>query len=266
MPDPRERPTVNPAAALPEGQAPEGALADLKESKKKDKVRAAWISFVGRIVAQVVGAAVTVALTLFVVQRAQQAGPREVPSVPAEAAAETAESPVAAKTRGTPRGASDAPVDVAVAVLPLENYSGDPGQGYFADGMTDALITELAHLKGLKVISRTSSMRYRGSRQALPEIARELGVTHVIEGSVARDGTHVRVTAQMIEAATDRHVWAESYDRREPDALGLQADVAAAIARDVGRLGLVAELDVDAGFERVHEDPRFKAPGERLRF
>jgi TolB-like protein len=266
MPDPRERPTVNPAAALPEDHAPEGALAELKESKKKDKVRAAWISFVGRIVAQVVGAAVTVALTLFVVQRAQQAGPREVPPVPAQAVAETATRPAAEKTTGAPPGAPDLPAEVAVAVLPLQNYSGDPGQDSFADGMTEALIAELAHLKGLKVTSRTSSMRYRGSRQALPEIARELGVTHVIEGSVARDKAHVRVTAQVIDAATDRHVWAQSYDRREPDALGIQADVAAAIARDVGQLGLVAGLDVDAVLEPVRTDPRFTAPVERLRF
>lgn len=234
MPDPRERPTAAPAVAPLDDHAPEGVLADLKETKKKDKVRAAWISFVGRIVAQVVGAAVTVALTLFVVQRAQQAGLQGVPSAPAEAAAETATPRVPETTINASRGASDAPVEMVVAVLPLDNYSGDPGQAYFADGMTEALIAELSQLKGLRVISRTSSMRYRGSREALPEIARQLGVTHVIEGSVARDQTRVRVTAQMIEAATDRHVWAKSYDRPDRGALSIQTEVAAAIARDVG--------------------------------
>lgn len=241
MPDPRERPTVDPAGGPVEGRVAEGAVADPKETKKKDKVRAAWISFVGRIVAQVVGAAVTVALTLFVVQRAQQPKPDEVPPPPAGSAAETATSRVANATVNAPRAASDAPVEIAVAVLPLENYSGDPGQAYFADGMTEALIAELAQLEGLRVISRTSSMRYRGSRQALPEIARELGVTHVIEGSVARDQGRVRVTAQMIEAASDRHVWAESYDRRDRDVLAIQAEVAAAIAREVGGTVVAAE-------------------------
>lgn len=234
MPDPRERPAADPAGAPVDGRGPEGAGADQKETKKKDKVRAAWISFVGRIVAQVVGAAVTVALTLFVVQRAQQSDPAEAPAPPVVARPETATSRVSTATMHAPRAASDAPIEMAVAVLPLENYSGDPGQAYFADGMTEALIAELAQLKGLRVISRTSSMRYRGSRQALPEIARELGVTHVIEGSVVRDKTRVRVTAQMIEAATDRHVWAESYDRQDRDVLGIQAEVAAAIAREVG--------------------------------
>ena len=130
---------------------------------------------------------------------------------------------------------------MALAVLPLDNYSGDPGQDYFADGMTEALIAELAQLKGLRVISRTSSMRYRGSRQTLPEIAHELGVTHIIEGSVARDKARVRVTAQMIEAASDRHVWAESYDRNDRDVLGIQAEVATAIAREVGGTVVAAE-------------------------
>jgi hypothetical protein len=116
--------------------------------------------------------------------------------------------------------------------------------------MTEALIAELAQLKGVRVISRTSSMRYRGSRQALPEIARELGVTHIIEGSVARDKARVRVTAQLIEAASDRHIWAESYDRQDRDVLGIQAEVATAIAREVG--GTVVAVET---LDRRQVDP-----------
>ena len=223
---------------------PEGGTGDLKEKKKRDKVRSAWISFAGRIVAQVVGAAVTVALTLFVVQRSQQSTPTEpLPVSPAEPAAEAASIRAADRCRRLAGCGSQRPHagEMALAVLPLDNYSGDPAQDYFADGMTEALIAELAQLKGLKVISRTSSMRYRGSRQTLPEIAHELGVTHIIEGSVVRDKSRVRVTAQMIEAASDRHVWAESYDRNNRDVLGIQAEVATAIAREVGGTVVAAE-------------------------
>ena len=96
----------------------------------------------------------------------------------------------------------------SVAVLPLENLSGDPAQEYFADGMTEALISNLARIRALRVISRTSVMRYKGSRKSLPEIARELNVDAVIEGSVQRSGERVRVTAQLIHPATDTHLWA----------------------------------------------------------
>src|SRR5262249_18836343 len=94
----------------------------------------------------------------------------------------------------------------SMAVLPLENLSGDPTQEYFADGITDELITEVAHLHPLRVISRTSVMRYKGTRKPLPEIARELGVDAVLEGSVTRSGSQLRVTAQLIEARTDTHL------------------------------------------------------------
>jgi TolB-like protein len=121
-------------------------------------------------------------------------------------------------------------------VLPLDNFSGDPARNAFADAMTEALIAELAQVPGVKVISRTSAMQYRGAHKALPEIARELGVTHVIEGSLVTEGGRIRVTAQLIDAASDRHVWARTYDRPAHDILGVQADVAVAIARDVGEV------------------------------
>jgi TolB-like protein/Tfp pilus assembly protein PilF len=121
----------------------------------------------------------------------------------------------------------------AVAVLPLENLSRDPEQEYFADGMTDALITTLAQIRALRVISRTSVMRYKGARKPLPEIARELNVEAVIEGTVLRSGDRVRISAQLIDAASDTHLWARNYETDVRDVLSLQSDVARAIAQEV---------------------------------
>ena len=121
----------------------------------------------------------------------------------------------------------------SIAVLPLENLSRDPEQEYFADGMTEALITNLAQIQALRVVSRTSAMRFKGVRKPLPEIARELGVAAIVEGTVARSGDRVRITAQLIEASSDRHLWARSYERDLSDALALQAEVARAIAEEV---------------------------------
>jgi TolB-like protein/Tfp pilus assembly protein PilF len=121
----------------------------------------------------------------------------------------------------------------SLAVLPLENLSGDPSQDYFADAMTDELIKELAKISALRVISRTSAMQYKGVRKPLPEIARELNVDAVIEGSALRAGRRVRITAQLIHAATDSHLWAESYERDLRDVIALQREVARAIANEV---------------------------------
>jgi TolB-like protein len=121
----------------------------------------------------------------------------------------------------------------SIAVLPLDNLSSDPSQEYFVDGMTDELITDLAKLNSLRVISRTSVMRYKGTRKGLPEIARELNVDAVIEGSVVRAGKRVRITAQLLHAPTDRHLWAETYERDLSDVLKVQSEVAQAIAQEV---------------------------------
>src|SRR5438105_6258027 len=121
----------------------------------------------------------------------------------------------------------------ALAVLPLNNLSADPAQEYFADGMTEELTTELAQISGLKVISRTSTMRYKGTREPLPQIARELGVDAVIEGSVERAGDEVRITAQLINAHTDAHLWARSYHRDLKNVLAMQSEVARAIAGEI---------------------------------
>jgi TolB-like protein/Tfp pilus assembly protein PilF len=128
--------------------------------------------------------------------------------------------------------ASSGPIN-SLAVLPLDNLSGDPEQEYFSDGMTEALISDLAKISALRVISRTSMMHYKGTRKTVPEIARELNVDAVVEGSVSRAGDRVRVTAQLIQAAADKHLWGESYDRDLRDVLVLQSEVASAIAREI---------------------------------
>ena len=121
----------------------------------------------------------------------------------------------------------------SLAVLPLENLSGDPDEDYFADGMTDALITTLAHIAALRVISRTSVMRYKGARRPLPDIARELKVEAVVEGTVMRSGSRVRIAAQLIHAATDVHLWSKTYETDLRDVLVLQSDIARSIAQRI---------------------------------
>lgn len=121
----------------------------------------------------------------------------------------------------------------SIAVLPLENLSGDSAQEYFAEGMTEALVTRLGKTGGLRVISHTSAKHYKGTRETLPEIARRLHVDAVIEGAVLRVGNRVRVTAQLIEASTDRHLWAETYESDLRDVLGLQDAIARAITNEV---------------------------------
>ena len=135
--------------------------------------------------------------------------------------------------RGRLRGRAAPPRIQSIAVLPLGNLSGDSTQEYFAEGMTEALITRLGKSGGLRVISHTSAMHYKGTRETLPEIARQLRVDAVIEGAVLRVGNRVRVTAQLIEASTDRHLWAETYERDLRDVLGLQDAIARAITNEV---------------------------------
>ena len=128
--------------------------------------------------------------------------------------------------------ATSAPIR-SIAILPLENLTGDPGQQYFVDGMTDALITTMAEIGSLQVISRTSAMRYRDSGKTIPEIAKELGVDVVVEGSVARSDNRVRIDVQLIQAPADRHLWARSYERDIQDVLELQGEVARTIASEI---------------------------------
>ena len=121
----------------------------------------------------------------------------------------------------------------SLAVLPLESLSSDASQDYFADGMTDELISDLAQISALRVISRTSVMAYKRARKPLPEIARELNVDAVVEGTVLRSGDRVRITAQLIEASTDKHLWSESYEGDVRDTLSLQNEVAREIADQI---------------------------------
>jgi TolB-like protein/Flp pilus assembly protein TadD len=130
----------------------------------------------------------------------------------------------------------------SLAVLPFENLSGDVDQEYFADGMTAELITEVAKSSTIRVISRTSSMRYKRLRKPLAEIAKELNVDAVVEGEVLRSQDRIRVTAQLIDVALDRHLWAETYDRDLRDVVALQADVAQSIAKAIGTKVMPAAL------------------------
>ena len=121
----------------------------------------------------------------------------------------------------------------SLAVLPLENLSRDPDQEYFADGMTDAVITDLAKIGALRVISRPSVMRYKRTQRSVPEIAKDLNVDAIVEGSIERSGDRVRITAQLIRAATEQHLWAEAYDRDLHDVLRVQEEIARSIAQEV---------------------------------
>ena len=121
----------------------------------------------------------------------------------------------------------------SIAVLPLDNLSGDPEQEYFADGMTETLITELSKIAALRVTSRQSVMQFKGTKLSLPEIARKLNVDAVVEGSALLIGERVRITVQLIEAATDVHLWADNYDRDLSDVLAIHSEVARAIAREI---------------------------------
>ena len=125
------------------------------------------------------------------------------------------------------------PPITALAVLPLNNLSGDPSQEYFADGMTEALIANLAHIRAVRVVSRTSVMRFKGAARSLPEIARALGVDAIVEGSVQRSGARVRINVQLVHAPTDTHLWARQYERELTDVLKLQADVARAVVEEI---------------------------------
>jgi TolB-like protein/Tfp pilus assembly protein PilF len=135
-------------------------------------------------------------------------------------------------TRSRARGATR-PKITSLAVLPLKNLSGDPTQEYLADGITEAIIGRLSNIHDLRVISRTSAMQFKGTQLSVPEIARTLRVDAIVEGSVIREGSRIRVTAQLIRGATDEHFWSEAYDRAFRDALALESEVAQSIAQKV---------------------------------
>jgi serine/threonine protein kinase len=146
----------------------------------------------------------------------------------------------------------------SLAVLPLENFSHDPAQEYFADEMTEALITDLAKLNALRVISRTSIMQYKGMKKSLPQISKELGVDAVVEGSVQRSGNRVRITVQLIQASNDTHLWADSYERDLGDVLALQDEVAQDIADKI-RLKLTPQEKMQLASARAVNPAAYEA-------
>ncbi|HEY7543512.1 MAG TPA: winged helix-turn-helix domain-containing protein, partial [Blastocatellia bacterium] len=150
----------------------------------------------------------------------------------------------------------------SIAVLPLENLSADPDQGFFADGMTDALITNLARVGSFRVISRTSVMKYKEAKKPLPEIAKELNVDAVVEGTVMRAGNQVRINVQLIDAATDQHIWAEKYERNLSDVIALQNELSLAVTRQIGkrldaRASLPSSQPVDADVYEAYLKGRY---------
>lgn len=212
-----------------------------KKLKKAEKARRAWFTFAGRVIAQLAGAVASVVLGLIVLQRYQAN-----PDTPKDATVAAVTSPAASVRARRPGGAS-------IAVLPLDNLSGNEAQEYFVDGMTEAVVAGLARVDGLRVISRTSTTRYKTEHPPIPEIARALGVDLVIEGSVLQADNRVRITVQLIDGATDEHLWAESYTRTLKDVIALQDTVARAIATEIK--GAVNEHADDAGRNAGVVDP-----------
>jgi len=210
------------------GMDPEALDEDRRDRKK---VRSVWISFVGRIVAQIIGAIASVLLGLFILQRYQD---RATPP--------PAAPPAAPRTHG----------ERAIAVLPLDNFSQDPSDAYFSHGMTEVLISDLAQIKGWRVISRTSTEAYRNTGKTIAQIGSELNVDLIVEGSVTKAGDQVRVVVQLIEVKSDEHLWARTYDRSIKDVLTLQGQLAREIAGSL-KAAIVPEHEVRlatrAGFD-----------------
>lgn len=209
------RPTPPPVAPEPP---------PLPAKAEKSKLRSAWISFASRILAQLIGAAATIGLGVVVMTN------YSAPNAPIAAAAPAKPADV--------RRAGAAPAVIpnqepVIAVLPLLNLSGDPRFDAFAGALTESLIAELAASRRMQVISRTSTLAHKTVTKALPAIASDLGASLVVEGSVIADKKRVRVIAQLIDGATDRHLWARTFDREGADFLALEAELASAVAREV---------------------------------
>jgi TolB-like protein len=222
---------LDPTPALAQDPTPDGSTSPAIP-KKHDKVRSAWIAFAGRVVAQLVGAVATVILGYTVVSHTARTA--------ATVATAKAESDVAARV-APPANEVGAPTLVrvqrapgpALVVLPFADYSSTAGSTPAADGLTEAVTAALARSGRVHVTSRTSAMQYRQSARHLPAIAAELGVDLVLEGSIVRQGNRARVTVQLIDAETDVHLWAQVYDRVARDVLAFEADISAAIDRDL---------------------------------
>ena len=198
-------------------------------TKKKNKVRSAWIAFAGRIVAQVIGAVATVVLGVAIVNSHLEKAAAPAAAMPAVAtapsAAADAPAPIPVRARRAP--------GAALVVLPFQDFSPAGSSAALADGLTEAVTAALARGGRVHVISRTSAMLYKQAARPLPTIAAELGADLVIEGSLVKQGDRIRVTVQLIDATTDAHVWAQTYDHPARDVLAFGAGVGAAIDRDL---------------------------------
>jgi TolB-like protein/Tfp pilus assembly protein PilF len=193
-----------------------------KGKKHKAKVRAAWISFVGRIIAHVAGAAATIVIGLSVVNQ-------YVSRTTRESSGGDLQNPAPSQARR----ADHWPGAIDLAVLPLESLSADSTYEYFADGLSDSLMAHAARIEGLHVTSRASSMHYKGLRPSIPAVAADLGVAFIVEGTVASDNGRMRVTVRLVDARADHELWSRTYERPHRDILTLQTELAAAVAREL---------------------------------
>jgi TolB-like protein len=227
-----------PSHATTAAPVPAVEASPLEGKKKKNKVRSAWISFVSRIVAQVIGAVATVVLGFAIVSNHVGKLPAvttvTTSAAPATAGQGASESQVRHETPAAPTlvRARRTP-GAALVVLPFQDFSPAGKPTALADGLTEAVTAALARGGRVHVTSRTSAMQYKAPTQSLPAIAAHLGVDFVVEGSIVRQADRVRVTVQLIDAATDTHVWAQTYDRPARDVLAFGAGVGADIDRDL---------------------------------
>jgi TolB-like protein len=215
-------------------EKPESAAVPDEKQGKKRKVRSVWIAFVGRVVAQFVGSAATIGLGLMLLYKYEPGSQLSVSNPRAPIMADLATVPVMSK-----------PVhdDLSLAVLPLLNFSSGDRQQDAADSMTEVLTADLAQIRWLHVVSRTSAAGVAAQRRPAAEIATSLGVHYILEGSVAQANGRMRITARLIDAFRDEHVWARRYERAAQDVFATQEELAAAIVRD-----LTAELAQDEGY------------------
>jgi TolB-like protein len=202
------------------------------KGKKRKKVRSVWIAFVGRIVAQFVGSAATIGLGLVLLSKYDPSGAdAKSAAVVASSTSQPAGSPSA--TSHTAATTSASHEGLSMAVMPLALVSANPSHRYLADGITEVLTTDLAQLRWLHVVSRTSASHSASQPRSATDIAASLGVRYILAGSVAESDGHLRVTAQLIDATRDEHVWARRYERQGVDLFRAQEEIAEAIVRDL---------------------------------
>jgi TolB-like protein len=203
------------------------------KGKKRKKVRSVWIAFVGRILAQFVGSAATIGLGLLLLYKYEPSDARATSGAVLSSSASPLSVSPAAKSHSAATMTSPSHEGLSLAVLPLAHFSSTPAQRYVADGMTELLTADLAQLRWLRVVSRTSAAHSASQSRSTADIASSLGVRYILEGSVAQSDGQLRVTAQLIDATRDEHVWARRYERQGVDLFRAQEEVVEAIVRDL---------------------------------